>query len=143
MRKDAGRDNPSYRRGVVHPHWEMPLDRQLDLPAEGREKPPRLYDLEADPAEKNDLAGAHPEVVRSLVAKHEAWFGEVSSDWREARARIVAHDLTYWRGRAAPDPAALFRDFWQWQAAPKGTDPKSSDPLRVFRGYWTNDDARP
>ena len=32
LKKDTGRDNPSYLRGIVQPHWEMPLDRQLDPP---------------------------------------------------------------------------------------------------------------
>ena len=60
-----------------------------------------------------------------------------SAAWRAARARILTHDRAYWRERAAPDPAALFRDFWQWRAAPAGTDPTTADPLRVFRGFWS------
>jgi arylsulfatase A-like enzyme len=139
MRKDAGRDNPSYRRGVVHPHWEMPLDRQLDAAKETPARSPRLYDLEKDPAEKNDVAAAHPDIVRTLTAKHTAWYREVSAEWREARSQIVAQDIAYWKKRSAPEPAALLRDFWQWQAAPKGTDPKTADPLKVFRGYWNDE----
>jgi hypothetical protein len=49
----------------------------------------------------------------------------------------VADDRAAWQGRAAPDPAALFRDFWQWNSAPKGTDSNSVDPLKVFPGYWS------
>jgi hypothetical protein len=30
----------------------------------------------------------------------------------------------------------LFKDFWLWETAPAGTDPKTADPLKLFRGYW-------
>ncbi|TWU57140.1 sulfatase-like hydrolase/transferase [Rubripirellula reticaptiva] len=138
LKKDSGRDNPSYLRGVVTPHWEMPLDRQLDPPTTAPQPPPRLYDLDADPAEQHNLAAQHPEIVKSLAAKHDAWFNDVNADWRQSRAHIVAQDRAYWSTRTAPDPAALFKDYWQWKSAPKGTDPKTADPLQVFRGFWNN-----
>jgi arylsulfatase A-like enzyme len=142
--KDAGRDNPAYLRGIVEPHWEMPLDRQLDPPDAGRQPPPRLFDLEADPAEEADLAAGHPEIVARLAARHDAWFTEVTAEWREARDRILAHDRAVWRGRRPPDPVPLFHGFWQWAAAPPGTDPATADPLEIFRGYWNDgDDDRP
>ncbi len=137
LRKDTGRDNPSYLRGVTHAHWEMPLDRQLDAPPEGPQPAPRLYDLVADPAEQHDLASAHPELVRSLAEKHGLWFRQVRAEWGEARVRLLDHDRAYWRSRATPDPAALFKDFWQWRSAPQGTDPKTADPLKIFRGFWS------
>jgi arylsulfatase A-like enzyme len=137
MVKDSGRDNPSYRRGLVRPHWEMPLDVELAPPPSTPQPAPRLHDLAADPGEQRDLAAAHPEIVAALARKHDAWFEEVQAEWKQSRARIVAADLAAWHGRPAPDPAALFRDFWQWNSAPKGTDPKSVDPLQVFPGYWS------
>ena len=139
LKKDSGRDNPSYLRGIVQPHWEMPLDRQLDPPTTAPQPPPRLYDLDADPAEKHDLAAQHPEIVQSLAQKHDAWFAEIIPQWQQSRDHILEHDRAYWKDRATPDPAALFKDFWQWKAAPKGTDPKTADPLQVFRGFWNND----
>ncbi len=135
--KDSGRDNPSYRRGLVLPHWEMPLDVELAAPTPAPQPAPRLYDLAADPGEQRDLAATHPEVVSALARKHDAWFGEVQAEWMQSRARIVADDRAAWQGRAAPDPAALFRDFWQWNSAPKGIDSKLADPLKVFPGYWS------
>ncbi|MEX1048373.1 MAG: sulfatase-like hydrolase/transferase [Akkermansiaceae bacterium] len=138
LQKDKGRDNPSYERGLVHPHWEMPLDRQLDPPTTAPQPPPRLFDLEADPAEKHDLAAANPEIVQSLAGKHDAWFVEVIADWQQSRAHIVEQDRAYWKDRPAPDPAALFKDNWLWEYAPKDTDPKTADPLKIFRGYWNN-----
>ncbi len=135
--KDSGRDNPSYRRGLVLPHWEMPLDGELAAPSSAPQPAPRLYDLEADPGEQRDLAATHPEVVAALARKHDAWFGEVLAEWIESRARIVVDDRAAWQGRPVPDAAKLFKEFWQWNSAPKGTDPKSADPLKVFPGYWS------
>jgi hypothetical protein len=139
--KDSGRDNPSYWRGLVRPHWEMPLDVELAAPTSATQPVPRLYDLEADPGEQLDLAAAHPEIVAALARKHDAWFEEVQAEWKQSRARIVATDRAAWQERSAPDPAVLFRDFWQWNSAPKGTDSKSADPLKVFPGYWSTSGA--
>ncbi len=137
MRKDGARDNPSYRRGIVRPHWEMPLDRELGPVPDFEEKAPRLFDLAADPGEKRDLAAAHPELVAELTRAYDAWFAEVMTDWRQARKSILDRDRAYWTGRVAPDPAELFADFWQWRKAPPDTDPKTADPLEIFRGYWS------
>jgi len=114
----------------------MPLDRQLAPPTTAPQPPPRLYDLDADPAEQHDLAKKHPEIVKSLAEKHDGWFSEVIAEWEQSRDRIVEQDRAYWKDRTAPDPAALFKDFWQWEKAPKGTDPKTANPLGVFTGYW-------
>jgi arylsulfatase A len=138
LAKDSARDNPSYLRGITRPHWEMPLDRQLDPPSTATQPPPRLYDLDADPAEHHDLAARHPEIVEALTRKHDAWFREVMSEWELSRARILDHDRAYWKDRAAPDPAALFHDFWVWKSAPEGTDRSTADPLKVFRGFWND-----
>lgn len=136
MRKDSARDNPSYLRGIVRPHWEMPLDRDLSGVSEFQEEKPRLFDLAADPAERHDVATAHPELVAELARGYDGWFAGVMADWQRSRDGILDHDRAYWKGRPAPDPAALFEDFWQWHQAPEGTDPKTANPLMVFRGYW-------
>ncbi len=36
-----------------------------------------LYDVRADPGQRRDVAGNHPEVVERLRAAHEAWWAEV------------------------------------------------------------------
>lgn len=138
LAKDIGRDNPSYLRGIVQPHWEMPLDRQLDPPSPVRQPPPRLYNLTADPAEKHDVADEYPQIVNELASKYDAWFDAVYLEWQTARERILAHDRAYWRDRQAPDPASLFQDFWQWRTVASGTVSRSADPLQIFQGYWSN-----
>jgi arylsulfatase A len=137
--KDGGRDNPSYLRGISQPHWEMPLDRQLDPPTTSPQPAPRLYDLDADPAERHDLAASHPELVKALARRHDAWFGEIMAEWQDARLTILKHDRDYWRDRPAPDPLALLHDYWLWKKAPESVDPGTADPLKTFPGFWTNE----
>jgi hypothetical protein len=74
------------------------------------------------------LAAQHPEIVKTLAAKHDAWFSEVSADWQQSRAHIVEQDRAYWKDRTAPDPATLFKDYWQWKAARKA--PTQQPPTR-------------
>src|SRR5262249_1434607 len=38
-----------------------------------------LFDLDADPAEANDLAAKHPEIVERMKSSYEAWFKDVSA----------------------------------------------------------------
>lgn len=64
---------------------------------------------------------------------------EIIPQWQQSRAHIVEQDRAYWKDRTAPDPAALFKDYWQWKSALQGTDPTAADPLKVFRGFWNND----
>lgn len=137
MRKQSGRDNPSYLRGVEKPHWEMPLDRELSEAPTFVEPTPQLFDLIADPAERNDVASGHPEIVAELSRSYDAWFSDVMADWKRSRQSIVNHDIKYWKTRRQPDPAALLKGYWQWAKAPAGTDSRTSDPLKVFRGYWS------
>ena len=76
-----------------------------------------LYDLTADPAERNDLAAALPEITARLRRETEAWFKDVSSTRGYAPPRIhigapqeAMTILTRqdWRGPAASwEPAGL------------------------------------
>jgi arylsulfatase A-like enzyme len=107
LKKDGARDAPPYRRGLTEPHWEMPLDAELDAPSTAPQPPPRLYDLAQDPAETTDLAGSHPELAERLARAHNAWFSEVDAEWREARRRILEHDTEYWRGKKSASSGKL------------------------------------
>ncbi|MCB9953112.1 MAG: sulfatase-like hydrolase/transferase [Planctomycetaceae bacterium] len=140
MRKDSGRDNPSYLRGITNPHWEMPLDRELAEPDESDAPRPKLFNLNVDPAERFDVASQHPEMVHRLSSEYDAWFAEVMYEWQMSRQEILEHDRTYWNDRTSPDPRALFDDYWLWRDAPAGANPQTTDPLKVFRGYWSNEE---
>ena len=141
MSKQSARDNPSYLRGLSHPHWEMPLDRGLQIPKTQKsisDPSPTLFDLDADPGEKRNLAESHPELVTRLTSTYDTWFRDVMKDWQHSRKKIVEHDRAYWRDRKAPDPIVLFEDYWLWNRAPDGTNPNTSDPLKTFEGFWNN-----
>lgn len=53
-----------------------------------------LYDIEADPAQTQDIAGEHPEVVARLRREFDAYWAHVTPDHRSPPAPIVgtAHD---------------------------------------------------
>ena len=140
IKKDGLRDNWSYQRGIEHPHWEMPLDP--DLPAYDRVKaaPPRLFNLAEDPGEKQDLAAAHPALVRELSAAYDAWFQSVNDEWRAANARIRDHDRAYWASRPVPAPRPLIGEYWLKNAG--AAKQGGRDPLEVITGYWSYEQYR-
>ncbi len=51
-----------------------------NLPEGPSDLPPMLFDLEADPAEANDLATEHPDRVKTMNAALEAWTAEIERD---------------------------------------------------------------
>ncbi|MCC6152555.1 MAG: arylsulfatase [Candidatus Hydrogenedentes bacterium] len=51
-----------------------------------------LYDLEADPAEANDVAARHPDIVQKLRTEYETWFGDVSATRGYEPPEIVIGD---------------------------------------------------
>ncbi|MBL9134071.1 MAG: arylsulfatase [Verrucomicrobiaceae bacterium] len=42
--------------------------------------PWQLYDMETDPGQQNDIAKEHPDLVKELAAKYDAWFADISRD---------------------------------------------------------------
>lgn len=42
--------------------------------------PWQLYDMENDPAQTKDIAAEHPEIVKQLGARYDAWFADISHD---------------------------------------------------------------
>jgi len=42
--------------------------------------PAMLFDIEADPLERNNLASEHPERAKAMLSELEEWFGEVESE---------------------------------------------------------------
>jgi arylsulfatase A len=42
--------------------------------------PWQLYDMETDPGQNQDIAKEHPDLVKELAAKYDAWFADISSD---------------------------------------------------------------
>lgn len=141
MKKNIGRDNPSFERGSVKLPWEMPIDPCLPDYANVEPMEPELYDVEADPGETRNLAHQHSEVVQDLKTSYDHWFQDIFADWQSSYEEIKKHDKSYWKDRKIPDPRELFNGFWQWDRSP-GTNPETDDPIEVFTGYWNYDKDR-
>jgi uncharacterized sulfatase len=63
------------QRWIVAGRWKLIVPQKVDsaeLPA--AQQNIELFDILADPHEKNDLAAAHPDVVRQLTAKLDSWW---------------------------------------------------------------------
>jgi hypothetical protein len=51
---------------------------------------PRLFNLEADPEEREDLAAAYPEPVVRMQEQWEAWFAAVTSEWYFSKQLVLS-----------------------------------------------------
>jgi arylsulfatase A-like enzyme len=79
-----------------------------------------LYDIAADPFELKNIAGGHPDIVKSLRQGYEAWFRDVGASRGYAPPRIHL-------GSPRENPAILTRQDWRGPRA--SWTPKSL-------GYW-------
>ena len=69
-------------RWIIQDHWKLvaPYEPNAKLPMwerfehTGWSTAPQLYDLRADPEEKNDLAGANREMVTKLTQRLDRWW---------------------------------------------------------------------
>ncbi len=94
-----------------------------------------LYDIHADPGQRNDIADKHPEAVRDLRRAYEQWWADVSQQFdeyceivlgsdKENPARLTCHD---WHGGDSPpwDQTHILRGmeangFWAVEVARAG-----------------------
>ncbi len=63
-----------------------------------------LYDIKADPGQKRDVAGQHPDVVKRLTDFYEAWWAELEPTFADATAIYLGHP--------ADNPARLTSHDW-------------------------------
>ena len=79
MQNQQGPDPPArWENAVLAGRWRL---------IEGRE----LYDVQADPGQRHDIAGAHPGIVACLRARHAAWWDDLQGELAE-RAPLVLGD---------------------------------------------------
>ena len=69
-----------------------------------------LYDMDADPSQKRDVAAAYPAEVRELRAHYQTWWEEIKPSFSDATAIIV--------GNSAENPARLTCHDWVCEAHP-------------------------
>ncbi|MDZ4402470.1 arylsulfatase [Prosthecobacter sp.] len=53
--------------------------------------PWQLYDMQTDPGQEKDIAKEHPDLVKELAAKYDAWFADISRDGLKRFAIPVGH----------------------------------------------------
>jgi arylsulfatase A-like enzyme len=88
--------NPNKHLGVTHDRWRVMLVR---------DQPPQLYDLDADPGERVDVAAQHPEVLADLHARYgrfmqsdpRPWLSAVRPELDPSQVRAL-NDLGYTEG---------------------------------------------
>lgn len=115
-----------------------------------------LYDMQADPGQKKNIAADHPEVVEKLRAAYEKWWADVSKThdqyaWiilgapEENPSRLTCHD---WHSKAPPwsqvhiQRGAVANGFWAVDVGRKGTyeitlrrwPEEAADPINKGKG---------
>lgn len=89
-----------------------------------------LYDVKADPGQKQDIAAAHPQVVADLRKKYEDWFAKTGTEFN-VPARIVL-------GSKHENPSDLTCHDWMMEndkGVPAYQPGVMKDP--ILNGYWS------
>jgi arylsulfatase A len=109
--------NPNDRWSISDQRWKLAC--QIRRGETATEKNWQLFDLDADLAEKNNLADKHPEIVRRLRAEFLRWFDDVTDGVEYRPVPIpVGH---------AAEPLVEIQPSWaKWQGR---------NITYVFRGY--------
>jgi len=97
-----------------------------------------LYDMQADPQQKRDVAGDHPDVVQALRRAYEAWWDDIDDRFddycrlilgspHQNPTRLVAHDWhptegpVPWSQGHVRSPRLYANGFWAVEIAQAGT----------------------
>ena len=90
----------------------------------------RLFDMDADPSQKRDVAEAYPAEVRELRAHYETWWTEIEPSFSNATAIIV--------GNSAENPAKLTCHDWVCQDHPPWNQQKVRAAITTPEGtgFW-------
>lgn len=95
-----------------------------------------LYDIEADPGQRRDVAAEHPDVVKALRAAYEAWWADVAGGGDAPCPHLIG----------APEEDAALLTARDWHPA-EGTVPWRQETLaedeRFDNGYWVVEVTRP
>ena len=86
-----------------------------------------LYDIQADPAQRNDIAGEHPEVVAKLKTLYEPY-------WQQVKPRMtpVSIDL----GNPAQNPTELCSQDWRMDTGNPPWNFRQIKKLPRVTGPW-------
>ena len=80
LHNDQGTQPPDkWTSAVLTRRWRLVFGREL-------------YDIQADPGQKNDLANEHPDVVKRLLEEYERWYASVEPRMRDYHPITVGHE---------------------------------------------------
>ncbi|MBT6145793.1 MAG: sulfatase-like hydrolase/transferase, partial [Gemmatimonadetes bacterium] len=79
-------DQAPYEEGLTSPHQVRPLATGLPHRDVGPASAPRLFHIDEDPCEMQDLSAAQPARVAAMTRTWDAWFDEILAQWHTARA---------------------------------------------------------
>ncbi len=82
----------------------------------------QLFDVKADPSEKNDIAAQHPDLVKQMLGELDAWWGSLAgqADLHEAAL--------------GPRLNPFAEEYWaQFGGGPTAADLKRMDPQAAYR----------
>lgn len=113
--KGADPDESKFKTcSVRRPRWHL-------VSATGRREPEwELFDVQADPGEKTDVAAAHPDVVKDMAAAFDGWWADVKPMMVNEKAvgpKINPFKEMYWK---------------QFGGGPSPEDLERMDPNRPF-----------
>lgn len=97
---------------------------------EGRE----LYDIEADPAQRTNVAAQHPGVVARLDAAHRAWFAEIEPSMEPTRILL---------GSEQENPVPLSCQEWVMDKGNPPTSTRQAIRRSLVEGPWHVKVAQP
>jgi arylsulfatase len=94
--------------------------KRWHLVNDGKENVKRwaLYDLQADPGEKTDVAAEHPDIVKQMDAEYDKWWAEVQPmlvNENAPQPAVNPYHEQYWKQYKGPGPNNV----------PPGTKPAS------------------
>lgn len=84
-----------------------------------------LYDIAADPGQRNDIAAEHPEIVRELRDGYEAWWDLVSSQFDK--------EIPITLGKV---PVCLNTHDWRNEEGETAWSQGSIRAGKICNGYW-------
>jgi hypothetical protein len=90
-----------------------------------------LYDIQADPAQRKDVAADHPEVVRELSVAYESWWNDISQRFDEYCPTVVG-------SQTQPRTVLTCQD-WHGEVIPYNQQHVRAGV--VANGYWSLDVA--
>ena len=94
-----------------------------------------LYDVAKDPAQLNNVAAAHPQVVAQLKAEYDAWWTKVSANSAEPVRIVIGHP--------SENPTRLTSHDWHGEGAEAVWNQAAIRAAPLANGTWALQAGRP